>query len=111
LTGWVRRAGKFTEVAAYHDAGPKTILGRTGAWKGSDLLRILLLHPATALRLVWRLCDVFFGEKALSAEARKSLARACIDRDLDLAWAVQTILRSKAFFAEPNLGTRVKSPV
>jgi uncharacterized protein (DUF1800 family) len=111
LTGWVLRGGKFTEVAAYHDAGPKTILGRTGPWKGSDLIRILLAHPATAERLVWRLCDVFFGEKALTALARKSLVRACIDRDLDIGWAIQTILRSKAFFAEANLGTRVKSPV
>src|SRR5262249_41781272 len=45
------------------------------------------------------------------AEARKSLAGGLFEKKLDLGWAVETILRSEAFFAEPNLRTRVKGPV
>lgn len=110
LTGWTVEDGKFAEVATRHDDGEKTVLGKTGPWSGSDLVKLLLDHPATAARLVWRLCDTFFGEKAVSAEAMASLAIGLRERNLDLGWAVSTMLRSKAFFADGNIGTRVKGP-
>src|SRR5207244_1872660 len=31
--------------------------------------------------------------------------------DLDVGWAVETVLRSRAFFADGNLGNRVLGPV
>jgi hypothetical protein len=33
------------------------------------------------------------------------------EHDLDIGWGVETVLRSRAFFAEGNLGTRVLGPV
>jgi uncharacterized protein (DUF1800 family) len=33
------------------------------------------------------------------------------ERDLDIGWAVETVLRSEAFFASENIGTRVQSPI
>src|SRR5262249_46036096 len=66
LTGWTVTEGRFVEVPARHDDGPKTVLGRTGAWHGQDLLRMLLEHPATARRLAGRVCELFFGETAVA---------------------------------------------
>ena len=74
LTGWTVESGQFAEVADKHDGGDKTVLGRTGAWTGSDLVKMLVDHPATAERVVMKLCRQFFGEKAVSAEAMKALA-------------------------------------
>jgi uncharacterized protein (DUF1800 family) len=115
LTGWSFTGGiaggKFREVAALHDDGPKTILGRTGRWKGADLVRMLLDHPATAHRLAVRLCEQFFGERAVDAAGVRALAAGLRSHDLDIGWAVETVLRSRAFFAEANLGTRVPGPV
>ena len=74
------------------------------------MIRVLLESPATADRLVWRLCDTFFGEKAVSAEAMKSLAEGLVEKNLDIGWALGVMLRSKAFFAEANIGTRIKGP-
>lgn len=110
LTGWTVEDGKFAEVPAKHDDGEKTVLGKTGKWTGGDLLKVLLDSPAAAKRLTWRLCDTFFGEKAVSAEAMKSLAYGLMEKKLDVGWAVGTILRSMAFFADANIGTRVKGP-
>ena len=110
LTGWTIEDGKFTEVAAKHDTGEKIVLGKKGALTGSDLVDVLLKHPATAKRLAWRLCDTFCGEKAISPEAMQSLADGLIENKLEIGWAVGTILRSKAFFAEANIGTRIKGP-
>ncbi len=111
LTGWtVTDEGAFEDVPQRHDDGDKTILGRKGRWSGSDLVKILLEHPATANRLAWRLCDEFLGEGAVDAAARKALAEGLRQRDLDVGWAVATLLRSRTFFADSNFGTRVTSP-
>jgi uncharacterized protein (DUF1800 family) len=111
LTGWrVTDDGQFEEAPARHDDGEKTILGKRGKWTGDDLVRILLAHPATAHRLAFRVCELFMGEGAVGAPAVAELADGLRRRDLDIGWAVATVLRSRAFFAEENLGKRVLSP-
>jgi uncharacterized protein (DUF1800 family) len=110
LTGWTVDKGRFREDAALLDGGEKTILGRKGPWKGDDLLRMLLEHPATAERLAARLCEFFLGEGAVGAAAVRALAGGLRERRLNVGWAVETVLRSRAFFAEKNLGTRVLGP-
>jgi uncharacterized protein (DUF1800 family) len=111
LTGWTVKNNAFTENAEAHDGGEKLILGQQGNWSGPDLVRILLEHPATPLRLAWRLCDTFLGEESVSAADIAALADGLRQRHLDIAWGIETIIRSEAFFAEANLGRRVLSPV
>jgi uncharacterized protein (DUF1800 family) len=103
--------GKFHEDAAQHDGGEKTILGRKGRWKGADLAGMLLEHPATARRMAVRLCELFLGEAAVDVAGIEALASGLREHDLDIGWAVETVLRSRAFFAEANLGNRVLGPV
>jgi uncharacterized protein (DUF1800 family) len=110
LTGWTVADGQFAEVPAPHDDGPKTILGQTGKWAGSDLVRILLDHPATAERTAAKLCRLFCGETPIPPEAVRSLAAGLREHDLDIGWAVGVVLRSRLFFADANLGRRVLSP-
>ncbi len=111
LTGWTVAEGKFHEDTAQHDAGSKTLLGKTGPWKGSDFVRFVLDNPATSVRLAMRLCELFMGEGAVDANGVKALAAGLREHDLDVAWGVATILRSAAFFAEKNLGKRILGPV
>jgi uncharacterized protein (DUF1800 family) len=103
--------GKFHEDPSQHDDGEKIILGRKGRWKGTDLVRMLLEHPATAQRLAVRLCELFMGEGAVGAAGTQALAAGLREHDLDISWGVETVLRSRAFFAESNLGNRVLGPV
>jgi uncharacterized protein (DUF1800 family) len=111
LTGWAVEDSAFAEVPARHDAGDKTILGRTGKWSGSDLVKILLDQPATAERLAAKLCRLFFGERAVAPGAVAALAAGLREHDLDIAWAAGVILNAQRFFADGNLGGRVLSPV
>ncbi|HEY7330713.1 MAG TPA: DUF1800 domain-containing protein [Gemmataceae bacterium] len=111
LTGWTVVKDRLQEDPAQHDGGDKTILGRTGSWKGDDLLRFLLDHPATAERLAVRLCEWLMGEGAVAAGGIKALAAWLRRRNLEIGGAVETILRSKAFFSDANLGTRILGPV
>ena len=51
------------------------------------------------------------GEGAVRAGGRgRAGRRPAVDR-LDIGWGVATVLRSRAFFAAANLGTRVVGPV
>jgi uncharacterized protein (DUF1800 family) len=111
LTGWSVKDDEFAEIAAAHDPGEKTILGQKGRWKGDDLVRMVLDHPATARRLAWRNCELFLGEKALKTADIGALAAGLRSRKLDIGWAVETVLRSQVFFAAENLGNRVLGPV
>jgi uncharacterized protein (DUF1800 family) len=111
LTGWRVNNGAWREWADDHDDGEKTILGRKGRWKGDDLVRILLEHPATSRRLAWRLCEWLMGEKVVNAPALDALGAGLRKHNLSIAWALETILRSRIFFSESNLGNRVLGPV
>jgi hypothetical protein len=111
LTGWTVAKDEFRDDPALHDPGAKTILGHKGTWRGDDLVRFLLEHTATADRLAWRLCDSFLGEGAIDAAGVRALASGLRERRLDIGWAVETILRSRAFFAEANLASKVLGPV
>ncbi len=111
LTGWTVDDGEFTEIAERHDAGEKTILGKKGPWNGANLIDLLLEQPATAERIAGKLCRQFFGDNGVSAEAVRQLADGLRQHDLNIAWAVEQVLTSQAFFAEANLGNRVLCPV
>ncbi|MEM9643608.1 MAG: DUF1800 domain-containing protein, partial [Planctomycetota bacterium] len=111
LTGWAVREGEFSIVDAYHDSGKKLVLGQSGEFDGDDVLQILIEHPATARRVADRLVELFFGERAAKDVLVESLAEGLREHDLDIGWAVETILRSSAFFADDNIGDRVREPV
>jgi hypothetical protein len=111
LTGWRVSHGAFRDWAPDHDDGEKMILGRGGRWKGDDLVSIVLENPATSRRLAWRLCEWLMGEKGVDDAALDALAAGLRAHNLDIGWAVETVLHSRAFFAESNLGTRVIGPV
>ena len=110
LTGWSVSAGQFRQLASAHDGGLKCILGKRGNWSGNDLIAIVLDHPATSRRLSWRICDCFMGEGAVTGDQVEALAAGLRGNHLDIGWAVATVLRSAAFFAAPNIASRVAGP-
>lgn len=110
LTGWTVKNRAFREVADYHDDGEKTILGRGGRWRGDDLLKLLLDQPATSRRLARRVCEMLLGEGTINDEVIEALAAGLRERNLDIGWAVGTMLRSSEFFDDANIGNRVLGP-
>src|SRR4051794_36040935 len=111
LTGCTVRQGEFAFQATTHDDDEKEILGRAGKWSADDLVSLLLEQPATARRLAWRLTSEFFGEDVVDDAAIMELAGGLQKHELDIRWAVETILRSELFFEPKNIGTRVCDPV
>jgi uncharacterized protein (DUF1800 family) len=57
------------------------------------------------------MCEWLMGEPGVDAASIDALAAGLRKHDLEIGWAVETIIRSQAFFAEKNLGNRVLGPV
>ena len=111
LTGWSVKRAEVKFRSDRHDGKQKTILGQTESFDVKSLADLLLRQHATSRRLAWRLCDLFMGENVTSGEAMDELAQGLREHDLDIAWAVETILRSELFFSDKNIASRVSSPV
>jgi uncharacterized protein (DUF1800 family) len=111
LTGWTIVGNRFGTADARHDSGEKVVLGRHGPLTGDDFLKATIEHPATARRLAWRICQTFMGEGAVDPQSLTQLADGLQSHGLDVAWGVETVLRSKLFFSAENLRNRVAGPV
>ena len=109
MTGWNVVDGEAREAPSRHDEGAKIILGKSGNWRGADVVRIVLEQPATADRLAWRICELLMGEGVTKPEI-KALADGLRSNRLDVGWAVATVLRSHASTSS-DLGSRVQSPI
>ena len=111
LTGWAVIDGHFGVRDARHDSESKTFLGTTGPLTGDNLLTIVTQDPATARRLAWRICHTFLGEAKVGDDSLNTLADGIRKRNLDIGWAVETVLRSQLFFDGATLHNRVAGPV
>lgn len=111
LTGWTIVDDKFGFREKRHDDTAKKILGTSAEFTGDDLLKLLLKQPATARRIAWRLCRTFMGEGVVSDDAIDELATGLADNELNIGWAVETILRSGVFYSEANIRSHVLGPV
>jgi uncharacterized protein (DUF1800 family) len=111
LTGWAVVGGRFGFREARHDSGEKVFLTHHGQLNGDQLLQQLLAHDATAERIASRICGLFFGESAIGEIERDALAEGLRQNNLNVGWAVETVLRSRLFFADTNIRSRVAGPV
>jgi uncharacterized protein (DUF1800 family) len=116
-TGWTLRdwrtfAGRrtFAFKPALHDAGVKTFLGHTGPFDGTDVMRIILAHPATPRWIADRLVR-FFASPAPDPAMVDGVAQVLQDTGYELRPALEALFRSRAFYQPPVMYAQVKSPV
>jgi uncharacterized protein (DUF1800 family) len=112
FTGFFVQGDRFRVVASQHDAGEKTILGKSGPFEGDDVARILLDQPACAEYVCGKLFRHFVSEVDEPSPALIApLASAFRDQGYAIAVPVGMILRSRLFFDPAVRRRRVKSPV
>ena len=112
FTGSFIQADSFHEVLAQHDDGAKTVLGRTGAWRGDDVAEILLDQPACAEFLARKLFRLFFSDvDEPPPDLLAPLAQAYRASGYETMAAVRLILRSRLFHDPGMRRRRVSSPV
>ncbi len=111
FTGWSSTIkGEFVFRKFQHDAGSKTVLGRTGNFEGGDVLDILLEEKQTARYISQKIYKFFVNEKP-DTQKIEWLADRFYKSDYDIAKLMEDIFTSDWFYEEKNIGAQIKSPV
>lgn len=99
-----------TFVKDKHDAGAKTVLGKTGNFGANEVLDIVAAHPATA-RFVSAKLVAFFGAADPKNELRDRMASKFRRTNGDIVATLGVLLTAPEFYAKESRGTLIKSPV
>lgn len=111
FTGWFtnRFTGVFQWTERQHDPGSKTFMGRTGRWKGEDIIDFILEKKQTARFLTTKIYRYFVNENELPQDRIDQLADLFYRSNYDIALLMRSIAESQWFYN--NKGTKVKSPI
>ncbi len=110
-TGWgFNVKGEFVNRPFLHDTGSKTFLGKTGNFDGDDIIDIILEQKATAKFITAKIYKYFVNED-IDEQKVEHLAEKFFRDNYNLQKLMKEIFLSDWFYAEKNIGTRIKSPV
>lgn len=110
FTGWqVNRLGQFEFNPGSHDDGQKTFLGRTGHFKGEDIIDMLLESPITARHICAKLYRFMVNHEEDPAFVDE-MVQVFISSRSDIGAVLRHVLLSDHFYAERNIGSRIASP-
>ena len=111
FTGWsAQPTGEFLFRRAFHDTGAKTILGKTGNFKGEDVLQILLQQKQTARHITKKLWRFLVSESIDEARIDK-LAEGFFQSGYQIMPLLEAMFLGDGFFDKKNMGSLIKSPV
>ena len=101
--------GEFNFREKHHDENEKTFLGKSGNFKGDDIIDIIIEKKQ---------CARFISEKIYSYFVNENINKKHIDEmvsvfyiDYDIENLMRFVLLSKWFYADENIGTKIKSPI
>ncbi|MBN9122205.1 MAG: DUF1800 domain-containing protein [Planctomycetes bacterium] len=112
FTGYEIKEGKGAFNRRAHDAGEKTVFGKSGTFTGEDIARLCLDHPACPRFIVRKLYKFLVSDTDVPpAELIDPLAEEYRESGFDTGKLVSTVLRSNLFFSPTAYRAKIKSPV
>ena len=110
FSGWGTAGRAFRYRERYHDAGEKTVLGRTAVFSPEEMLDWILEQPAAAWHIARKLLAEF-----ITTEPSNALVECAAARLVELDWHVgaltRELLASEAFFAPEARRALIAGPV
>ena len=101
--------GEFNFREKHHDENEKTFFGKTGNFKGDDIIDIILQQKQ---------CARFISEKIYRYFVNENSNKKHIDemvevfyKDYNIENLMRFVLLSKWFYDDENIGTKIKSPI
>lgn len=111
FTGWAyQKDGTFIFKEKQHDQGDKTFLGKTGNFKGDDILNIILEQKATSRFIVAKLYR-FFVNESLDEKIVDQLSSKFVNSNYDITALLHEIFSADWFYDQKNIGSKIKSPI
>lgn len=113
FTGWdFDLQGKFIFREFQHDNGDKTIFGKTGNFKGEDVIEMILERKETAHFLTTKIYKYFVNENISGKEKRiAELSKHFYKTNYDIADLLENVFTADWFYDQENIGSHIKSPV
>ena len=111
FTGWdADFQGRFIFRENQHDEGEKTIFGKTGNFKGEDVIEMILDKKEAAQFITTKIYKYFVNENVDNQRVME-LAKRFYKTNYDIADLLENIFTADWFYDEKNIGTHIKSPV
>ena len=111
FTGWqVTRAGEAVFRPERWDEGSKTVVGATGAFRGDDVVDVILRQPATATYLPGRLWG-FFAYPDPEPDLLARLGQNFVASGFSVRALLRAVLTAPEFYSHRAYRALVKSPV
>jgi uncharacterized protein (DUF1800 family) len=112
FTGWEITDAKGVFNPKQHDDTAKTVLGKTGKFKGEDIVTICLEQKSAPYFICGKLYRFLISETTPPTEELLApLATQFLKSDYDFGALVKTVLRSNLFFSATAYRGRIKAPV
>jgi uncharacterized protein (DUF1800 family) len=111
FTGWgANLQGEFVFRKFQHDTGTKTVLRNAGDFVGEDVLNILLEQKGTAKFISQKIYRFFVNDTIDKANV-DWLADRFYKSDYNIGKLMEDIFTADWFYAEKNVGAKIKSPI
>lgn len=111
FTGWqFTPDGQFVFRERVHDAGDKTVFGKTGPFTGEDVVAMLLEKPQTARFITSKLYRFFVNETE-DPKRVDALAGQFFKSGYDITGLMETIFNADWFYDPRHVAAHIKSPV
>ena len=112
FTGWAfnGKTGEYAFNPRTHDEADKTFFGKTGNFKGEDILDIITANPQTATYLCTKLYRYFVNDVPDSTHIGQ-MANVFYKANYEIKPLLEFMFLADWFYDEKNMGNLVKSPV
>jgi len=111
FTGWgFDRNGEFGFRPFVHDNGQKTFLGKTGDFKGEDIINILFEKKETARFVSNKLYKYLVNETPDPVHV-SAMADVFYNANYEIKPLLEYVFTADWFYEDKNIGNLVKSPV
>ncbi|GAA4111883.1 DUF1800 domain-containing protein [Aquimarina addita] len=111
FTGWnFDKTGAFVFKKNQHDDGSKTVLGKTGNFRGEDIIKILLEEKQTARYITEKVYTHFVNDTPDTKHIEK-LTDIFYTSNYSLEQLFKTLFSSDWFYKASNIGVKIKSPI
>ncbi len=110
LTGWGVDGRRFVFREQYHDGGTKTVLGKSGAFRGEEVLDVILAHPSCPRHVTRKLLEEFVASHP-DATAIDEWSAILVAEEWSIERTLGRLFRSELFFSPVARCARIAGPV
>lgn len=111
FTGYRQRLGEFVMVRGQHDAGSKTVFGKSGPFDGDRVIDLAYEQGAARTFLPKELLRFYLSEQPIPPEQLTELGDWWRDAHFDLRALLLRIFSSQLFYQPSYRNNYIKSPV